>query len=187
VSTPPNSPSPAPACCKAAAWYDTGVRWLSYLQHPFLLILRLYIGYECAAAGWGHLHNIDGTASFFKSMNIPYPRLNVYIAGSVELFGGMMLLAGLLSRLISIPLVFNFAVAILAYENYNSPEMLKHPFILTPGLPISNLFNDDNFTQVILHDTAFPYLFVSLLVLLFGPGAFSIDHLILKRLFHRKK
>jgi putative oxidoreductase len=140
----------------------------NYAQPVFLLLIRLYFGYQIIESGWAHLHNVGKTAAFFSELGIPFPELNVYFSASVELVGGALILIGLLSRLISIPLIVNFIVAIVTvnweYPKYR--DMLLHPF------------SGDNFTDAILHDTAFPFLFIALLILLFGPGKISLDALI---------
>jgi uncharacterized membrane protein YphA (DoxX/SURF4 family) len=65
------------------------------------------------------------------------------------------------------PFSVNFVVAILApdlhYDKYR--QMLTH------------FWQDQTF---IFTDTAFPFLCVGVLVLIFGPGKYSVDHLLLK-------
>jgi putative oxidoreductase len=134
----------------------------------FLLLLRIYFGYQIVESGWAHLHNVAKTASYFTELGIPLPVLNVYLSAVTEVVGGSLVLIGLFSRLISIPLIVNFIVAI-ATANWEYPkyrEMLLHPF------------RDDNFTNAVLHDTAFPFLAIAVLVLIFGPGKLSLDALL---------
>jgi len=155
-------------------WYERVIDKINLLQPVLLLLLRLYIGYEAMVSGWAHLHNIDKTTEFFASLNIPMPRLNVYIAGYTELVGGALLLVGLASRIVAVPFTFNFLIAILSV-NLTDPkfrEMLKNI-----------LHNQD----VVLKDDAFPFFFVGLLILIFGPGALSIDGLLKRTLFRRQK
>lgn len=136
-------------------------------QPVFLLLLRLYFGYQIIESGWAHLHNIGKTAAFFSELGIPFPEFNVYLSASIELVGGALILVGLFSRLISVPIIINFIVAIVTvdweYPKYRA--MLLHPF------------DGDNFTDAVLHDTAFPFLFIALLILIFGPGKISLDAL----------
>jgi putative oxidoreductase len=73
------------------------------------------------------------------------------------------LLAGFASRLITIPLIVNFCVAYLTA----SREVLL------------NIFNDPD---AFVSDAAFLFLLASVIVFIFGPGAFSVDALI-KKLF----
>jgi putative oxidoreductase len=145
---------------------------IDLLQPWFLLFLRLYIGYQSVVAGWAHLTHVDSTAQFFASLGIPMPRLNVYIAGGTEVVGGALLFVGLASRLVAIPFSFNFLIAILSV-NLADPkyrDMLKNI-----------LHNQD----VVLKDDAFPFLFVGVMIFIFGPGKFSLDHYVLRPLMDR--
>ena len=73
------------------------------------------------------------------------------------------MLIGFASRLITIPLIVNFCVAYLTA----SREVLL------------NILNDPD---AFVSDAAFLFLFASVIIFIFGPGAFSVDALI-KRLF----
>src|ERR1700722_7219058 len=86
---------------------------IDLLQPVFLLLVRVYIGYQAAIAGWAHLTHVDQTAKFFASLNIPLPRLNVYIPGGTGLLGGIPPALGFLPRIVAIPFSFNFLIAIL--------------------------------------------------------------------------
>src|SRR5690348_2415855 len=77
------------------------VRAAGYLQSPLLLAIRLYWGWQFFQTGKGKLMNLDRTAEFFQSLHIPMPRLNACLAGGTECIGGLLLLLGLGSRLIS--------------------------------------------------------------------------------------
>ncbi|WP_128915370.1 DoxX family membrane protein [Granulicella sibirica] len=46
----------------------------SWLQSPFLLVVRLYWGWQFAQTGWGKLHNLQKTMDFFDSPDIRFPR-----------------------------------------------------------------------------------------------------------------
>ena len=81
------------------------------------------------------------------------------LAGSTECFGGLLLLAGLASRLISIPLAFTMCVAYATAEHEALAGIFKDP---------------DKFTGA----TPFLFLLTVLIVLAFGPGVFSLDWLI---------
>jgi putative oxidoreductase len=135
------------------------------LQSPSLLFVRLAWGFQLYESGIGHLTHVQKTAAFFESLNIPHPVANVYISGSTELAGGVLLMLGLFSRFISIPLFFNFCVAYWTASHGEVVDLL-------------HFRNPDAF----INDSAFPFLVTSLLILAFGPGAISLD-----RLFFRKK
>jgi len=143
---------------------------LNLLQPVLLLAVRLYIGYQAIVAGWAHLHHVDQTAQFFKSLNIPMPRLNVYVAGLTEVIGGGLLLLGLASRLAAIPFTFNFVIAIVSVHLQDAHGSL--------GELMGKIWDNQD---IVLKDDAFPFMFVGLMVLIFGPGVFSVDY-VLRRL-----
>jgi putative oxidoreductase len=141
-------------------------RWFvpptSVLQSLLLLIIRLYWGWAFFLTGKGKLMDLSRPTEFFQSLGIPFPHAQAFLAGATECIGGLLLLAGVCSRLISIPLTVLLTVA------YLTADLDK----------VKMLFSDpDKF----LTADEFLFLFVVLLVLAFGPGKFSIDWLIKRR------
>lgn len=135
------------------------VNLLNYLQSPFLLFVRLYWGWQFWQSGWGKLQDISKPIGFFTDLGIPFPVFNAWFISLLECFGGILLIVGLASRLISIPLVIDMIVAYVVADR----EALK------------SIFSDpDKFYA------AAPYtlLIASLIILIFGPGVFSVDYLI---------
>jgi putative oxidoreductase len=125
-----------------------------------LLFIRLTWGYYLALSGWGHLHNIDKTTKFFESLHIPMAHANVLISGTTELVGGALFMIGFGTRLISIPVFFNFCVAYLTA----SRDKVTHIFD----------FANDGLTNFI-DDSAFPFLVIAMLLFAVGPGLISVD------------
>src|SRR5258707_11878850 len=82
-----------------------------FLKTPFLLFVRLYWGYMFLLAGWGKLSNIQKPIGFFTELGIPFPQFNAYLASTTEFVGGALLILGLGSRLVTIPLAFTMLVA----------------------------------------------------------------------------
>jgi len=157
-----------------AALYSRFVSFADKWQCPFLLLIRIYIGYQCIISGWAHLHNIPGMTGFFTKLHIPMPEFNVIVSATAELVGGCLLLAGLASRLTALVLTGNFIVALLTVElsNYGFSFQELGAQIWKDQSPI-------------LGDTAFPFLATAIVILLFGPGRLSIDGLI--KFLRRKK
>jgi putative oxidoreductase len=154
-----NSPTLFKTATKAHALL---VKCANNLQSPLLLVMRLWWGWSFFQTGKGKLMNHADTADFFQTLGIPMPGLNAWIAGSAECFGGLCLLAGFASRLSAIPLSITMIVAYLTADN----EALK------------NIFSEpDKFTGA----TPFLFLLTAVLVLAFGPGAFSVDRLIARK------
>ena len=63
-----------------------------------MLVLRVYFFWQLFLSGKGKLLNIEATAEFFGSLNIPMPLVSAYLAGATECFGGLLLVVGLASR-----------------------------------------------------------------------------------------
>jgi peptide-methionine (S)-S-oxide reductase len=135
------------------------LRYFDYLRSPLLLILRLFIGWQFFVTGKGKLEHLDRVTTFFASLGIPMPHLNALFVGTLETVGGLMLLVGLASRLIALPLTINMIVAYLTADR----DAVVHMFT-----------NPDGFTQA----EPFLFLLVSVIVLAFGPGVFSLDEVI---------
>jgi putative oxidoreductase len=131
-------------------------------QSLFLLIVRLYWGWQFFLTGKGKLTDLQKPAEFFQSLGIPFPHQQALLAGATECFGGLLLLVGLASRLVSIPLAI---VVTVAY--------------LTADLAVvKTIFSDpDKF----LAAAEFLFFFTVVLVLFFGPGKFSIDWLLKRK------
>jgi putative oxidoreductase len=129
------------------------------LRSPFLLLVRLYWGWQFMQTGWGKLNNLDRIGPYFTDLGLPAAGPAAVMVGSLELAGGFLLLAGLFSRLIAVPLIVNMIAAyILA-----SREALFAVFS-DPG----KFYGADPYT----------FLFAALLVLIFGPGRFSVDSIV---------
>ena len=43
------------------------------LQSPFLLLVRVYWGWQLSQNGWAKLHNLDKVTEFFSSLSLPMP------------------------------------------------------------------------------------------------------------------
>jgi putative oxidoreductase len=135
------------------------VTLLNYLQSPFLLFVRLYWGWQFVQTGWGKLQDISKPIGFFTDLGIPFPVLNAWFISLLECFGGILLIVGLASRLISIPLVIDMVVA----------------YVVADRAALKSIFSDpDKFYAA----APYTFLIASLIILIFGPGVLSIDHLI---------
>jgi putative oxidoreductase len=76
-------------------------------------LARLTVGLVFIGTGWGKLHSLGDVTDFFASLHIPAAGFNARLAASTEFFGGILVLAGLGTRLASLPLAFTMVVAIL--------------------------------------------------------------------------
>ncbi len=82
------------------------------------LALRLFLGPIFIFAGWKKITGIDNTIAWFANpdwgLGLPMPELLGWAAALTEFGGGILLLAGLATRLISIPLMVTMLVAAFA-------------------------------------------------------------------------
>src|ERR1700678_1016181 len=96
--------------------YRLWIKAVSCLQPVFLLIIRLYWGWQFFLTGKGKLMDLNKVTAFFASIHIPDPHLNSIMAGCTECSGGLLLFAGLGSRIITIPLIFVMVIAYITTE-----------------------------------------------------------------------
>ena len=74
---------------------------------------RLALGVVFVQSGWGKLHDLPRVVDYFASLGIPAPHLQAPFVAGVELAGGALLLAGLFTRVASVPLAATMVVAIV--------------------------------------------------------------------------
>src|SRR5580693_6290918 len=136
----------------------------SSLASPFLLALRLYWGWQFTQTGWGKLTDIGKVIHFFTDLGIPAPVLNAYFVSALEFGGGLLLLVGLGSRLIALPLVIDMIVAYITADREALFSIISSPDKFMAAAP-------------------FTFLVASLIILIFGPGKVSVDALLAGRLW----
>ena len=145
---------------------STADKLASYLPDPLLLCIRLYWGWQFFLTGKGKLTSLDQTTEFFTSLDLPLPKLNAIMAGSTECFGGLLLMIGLGSRLISVPLIFTMVVAYLTAD--------RDKFL--------GIFTD---SDAFVSAAPFLFMLASVIIFTFGPGRYSLDALLRPNSIHR--
>lgn len=141
-----------------------------YLKHVILLLFRIQWGLAFYGTGLGKLQNHEKIVKFFTSLGIPLPDLNAWIAGGVECFGGLLILVGFITRPVATLLAFTMVVAYVSVSDDRNA-----------------MFNVLNNPDAFIQATPFLFLVTALLLVCFGPGAISIDHLLGKYLFNKKE
>lgn len=134
----------------------------SRLDSAFLLIVRLYWGVQMAQTGWGKLHSLERVTNFFTTLGIPAPGVNAVFIATLEFVGGILFVLVLGSRLIALLFVGDMMVAYYAADREALQSFFSSP---------------DKFAAA----TPFVFLVVSLIVLIFGPGKYSLDAILAKR------
>jgi putative oxidoreductase len=149
--------------------FSNGVRWasrktlvgLSYFHFLPPLLARLVIGYAFFETGKGKLGNLERATEFFSSLGIPAPGAHALFIGCLECFGGLMLMAGMLTRSIAALLGCTMIVALATADRADFLMALKGE-------------GDKGLTDVV------PLMFGMFLLYLvvYGPGALSIDYFV---------
>ena len=132
------------------------------LQSPFLLLVRLYWGWQFMQTGWAKVNNIGKVTEFFTTLGIPIPGLNAPFIAGLELGGGILLVLGLASRPIALLLTANMLVAYITADREALFSVISDPDKFYAAAP-------------------YTFLIASLIVLIFGPGKLSVDHCIASR------
>jgi uncharacterized membrane protein YphA (DoxX/SURF4 family) len=109
----------------------------------------------------------------FTKLGIPFPHLTATFIGALEIVGGLLLLAGLTTRLIAIPFIFEMIVAILSTKI--SMYLGTSPLPLPPVPPQVGIW-------AVLHEVRSEYaqLLTVMFLLVNGPGAWSLDEVLRK-------
>jgi putative oxidoreductase len=107
--------------------------------------------------------NISGVAEWFGELGIPFPTINAYLAATTEAVGVVLLLLGLATRLISIPLIITMIVAIITVHWQNGFEA------------------GNNGYEIPLY-----YILFLCGLLIKGSGKYSLDYLIGRKFFKQK-
>jgi putative oxidoreductase len=139
--------------------HDGFVKVVTALQSPFLLLVRVYWGWQLSQNGWAKLHNLSHVTEFFASLGLPAPHATATFVSSFEFVCGILLALGLLSRIAALGLVIDMFTAYWTAD---------HEALLA-------FFSDPDRFQ---NAASFIYLFVGLLILIFGAGKLSLDHLL---------
>jgi putative oxidoreductase len=122
-------------------------------------LLRLIVGGTFAAHGGMKLFGfgIAGTAGFLGTLGVPMASVMAPVLIATELGGGLLLVLGLLTRYVSIPLIVTMAVAIATVH-------LQHGFFMPQGYEFALLLG-----------------VATLTLALQGSGAFALDNVIGRR------
>jgi putative oxidoreductase len=121
------------------------------------LAVRLVVGWVFLWTGWQKLHFLPRMTENFREWGIPLPEILTPFASGMEFVGGLLLLLGLCTRIVSIPMMIIMLVAI-ASAKWDDVDSLQ------------TLLGFEEISYFVM----FGYLGVA------GPGPVSLDHLVLR-------
>jgi putative oxidoreductase len=144
---------------RISALYADALTVVEKLKPVVPTLFRVTLGIAFIRTGWGKLHHLDRIIAFFGSLGIPHPELQAPFVSGLELVGGVLVLIGLATRFISIPLMVSMVVALVTAK----ADDVK-------ALP-------DIFTMIeYLYAIGFLYLIIE------GAGPWSLDALVRRAL-----
>ncbi|PKG56956.1 hypothetical protein CXF83_14295 [Shewanella sp. Choline-02u-19] len=98
--------------------YQKFLNTIRYAEGIAPLALRLYLAPVLMQAGYNKLSHFGDTAAWFGNpdwgLGLPFPEVMVVLAAGTEFVGGGLLILGLATRLIAIPLSITMLVAAFA-------------------------------------------------------------------------
>ena len=130
-------------------------RVAQHLQWLAPLFARVTVGWVFLLSGWGKLHNLPQVTENFIGWGIPFPHVLTPFVSCVELFGGLFLLIGLLTRISAGALGIVMIVAIRSAK-----------------------WADVDSLETLLGFDEFEYLALFLWLAIAGAGVVSLDHLL---------
>lgn len=122
------------------------------------LVMRVVVGYVFMLSGWGKLNALPQVIQNFTEWGIPAPHILTPFVSCVECFGGAMLILGLFTRIPAGMLVVVMIVAIKSAK-----------------------WGDVDSLETLLGFEEMTYLAGFLWLAIAGPGAVSLDHLLVRR------
>ncbi|MGI8778984.1 MAG: DoxX family protein [Solirubrobacteraceae bacterium] len=127
-----------------------------------LLALRLAIATVFIAHGWGDVFDagVSNNVENYRDAGIPLPEVSAYYTAYLQLVGGVLLAFGALSRPLSVGFVVAMAGALIYVHR---------------GEPLAIQPDGSGFGFAFIMGVA------SLVLLLLGPGRFSVDHVLASR------
>ncbi len=161
--------------------YEKAMSKFEKLEDIPLLFLRVILAYTFYSPAMTKFSAIEQTASFFEYLGIPLPLFNAYLAAGTELLGAILLTLGLLTRLVSVPLLIILIVAIATVHGANGFN------VILPG----SEWNDPYVNGVVVKGTVVVlqngyemvmyYMAMLMILATKGAGRLSLDHLFFKR------
>jgi uncharacterized membrane protein YphA (DoxX/SURF4 family) len=187
-------------------------QFLNVIKHTeglAALLLRIYLAPVLMQAGYNKLSHFEDTAAWFGNpdwgLGLPMPEVMTALAAGTELFGGFLLLIGLATRIVALPMMATMVVAAFSVHLPNgwlaiadASSWLANEQVLASAEKLSEakailqqhgnyewLTSSGNF--VILNngiEFAITYLIMLFAIFALGGGRYtSVDYFISRRFF----
>jgi putative oxidoreductase len=133
-----------------------------------VLLLRLMVGGVFFWEGVLKFVYVNQGVGRFTKLGMPFPAFTAEFVGCLEIVGGLLLIAGLFTRVIAIPFVIEMIVAMLSTKI--SMYLGTSPLPLPPVPPQTGFW-------AVLHEIRSEYaqIMTALFLMVNGPGKWSFD------------
>lgn len=156
------------------------MRYIAWLMNPptdgprSILFLRLMAGGVFFWEGLLKFVYTNQGVGRFTKLGFPYPAATATFVACFEIAGGVLLVSGLFTRLVSLPFIFEMVVAILSTKI--SLFFGTSPLPAPPAPPKLGIW-------AVLHEIRADYaqIVTSAFLLINGPGRWSLDALLHRR------
>ncbi|MFN8388746.1 MAG: DoxX family protein [Bdellovibrionota bacterium] len=121
-------------------------------------------------------HFNDIVVWFGETLHIPFPKLNAIMAVSTECAGVVLMILGLATRLISIPMM---VIMLVAIKTVHLPD---------GWAACETVRNADEVIERVKHGVEIPVYYLCMLfwLLIAGPGKFSLDAIIKRKMIDER-
>ena len=136
----------------ATVFYDWSRVVAGYFSWAGPLAVRIVVGWVFLWSGWTKLHILPRMVENFRDWGIPAPDVLAPFTSGMEFVGGLLLLVGLLTRFIAVPMMIIMVVAIASAK-----------------------WADVDSLETLLGFDEFEYLALFLWLAIAGPGVASVD------------
>lgn len=111
--------------------YQQFLNVIKHIQGFAPLALRIYLAPVLMQAGYNKLSHFEDSAAWFGNpdwgLGLPMPEVMVAMAAGTELFGGFLLLIGLATRMVAMPMMMTMCVAAFAVHLPNGWLAIADP------------------------------------------------------------
>ena len=160
-------------------------KWMEWLWFPPLSAPRATILIRSMAGGvflWEGILKfvyVNQGVGRFTKLGFPLPEMTAHFVGGLEIVGGLLLIAGFLTRAIAIPFVIEMIVAMLSTKI--AIYLGTSPLPLPPSPPQIGIW-------AVLHEVRSEYaqLMSVLFLMAVGPGPWSLDALVARTRARRR-
>ena len=139
-----------------------------------ILLLRLMAGGVFFWEGLLKFVYVNQGVGRFTKLGIPFPHFTAAFIAYLEIFGGLLLITGLMTRLIAVPFIGEMIVAVLSTKI--ALYLGTSPLPLPPAPPQIGFW-------AVLHEIRSDYaqILTVIFLLVNGPGKWSLDAVLLRK------